>query len=297
MRLIQLEYFIKAAQLENITLAANELFISQPALSKQISQLEDELGAPLFIKDGRRIKLSPYGKRFLPYVEESLNQLKSGISEVEQMKFHLQNSIAIHLSVCSMWIPEFIQSFHQHDPSLFFSISQHRQHEPAYDYLITSELNQEDNFIPLFEEPLMLAVPKNHPLATQESISIKDIKQQTVIGLTKHNALRQTLDSYMKQLNVKLDIAYECDDPATLRGLITSHIGITFVPVVSWHELVTDSIILKPLSEGSMTRTVYLCWHNTTKKKPFHDKIVMDVTRFFKEKEAHAHIKLPYTCQ
>ena len=222
MRLIQLEYFIKAAQLENITLAANELFISQPALSKQISQLEDELGAPLFIKDGRRIKLSPYGKRFLPYVEESLNQLKSGISEVEQMKFHLQNSIAIHLSVCSMWIPEFIQSFHQHDPSLFFSISQHRQHEPAYDYLITSELNQEDNFIPLFEEPLMLAVPKDHPLAAQESISIKDIKQQTVIGLTKHNALRQTLDSYMKQLNVKLDIAYECDDPE-LRIAVECH--------------------------------------------------------------------------
>ena len=66
MEMLQLKYFVTVARLEHMTKAAEELHIAQPALSKTIARLEEDLGAPLFERQGRQIRLNPYGKAFLP---------------------------------------------------------------------------------------------------------------------------------------------------------------------------------------------------------------------------------------
>lgn len=76
MNLKHLEFFITLAKTEHMAKAAELLGISQPSLSYAINNLEDELGAPLFEKDGRNIKLTNYGKIYLAYVQNSLNTLK-----------------------------------------------------------------------------------------------------------------------------------------------------------------------------------------------------------------------------
>lgn len=285
MRLIQLVYFQKVAQLENVTKAAEELYISQPALSKQMRQLEDELGAPLFLKKGRNIILSPYGQKFYPYVNEALSQINKGVESINQMIENKENIYSIHLEVGSMWIPGLIQHFQKTYPELHFNLSQHTSsNKDDFDFLITSELNQEDNFIELLEEEILLAVPANHELAKKESISIKDLKKIHVIGLTKQNALRRTLDQYMKQLNVKLDLSHESDDPSTLRGLIKAGIGVTFIPTVLWEDLAGSETVLRSFSEGKLSRKVYLCWKNANKKNPYNDIIIEEISNFFKNK-------------
>lgn len=285
MRLIQLVYFQKVAQLENVTKAAEELYISQPALSKQMRQLEDELGAPLFLKKGRNIILSPYGQKFYPYVNEALSQINKGVESINQMIENKENIYSIHLEVGSMWIPGLIQHFQKTYPELHFNLSQHTSsNKDDFDFLITSELNQEDNFIELLEEEILLAVPANHEFAKKESISIKDLKKIHVIGLTKQNALRRTLDQYMKQLNVKLDLSHESDDPSTLRGLIKAGIGVTFIPTVLWEDLAGSETVLRSFSEGKLSRKVYLCWKNANKKNPYNDIIIEEISNFFKNK-------------
>ena len=80
MNLSQLYYFRKLAEVKHYTHAAEELFISQPTLSNSISQLERELGIPLFEREGRKIKLTKYGEEFYQYATEAVNALEKGIA-------------------------------------------------------------------------------------------------------------------------------------------------------------------------------------------------------------------------
>jgi DNA-binding transcriptional LysR family regulator len=85
MDLLQLKYFQTVARSEHMTRAAEELHISQPSLSKVISNLEEDLGVPLFERIGRQIKLSHFGKAFLSRVERIFLELEDGKRELSDM--------------------------------------------------------------------------------------------------------------------------------------------------------------------------------------------------------------------
>lgn len=82
MELNQLHYFAAVAKTENITKAAQELFITQPALSRVILRLERELGTPLFDRNGGRITLNEHGKVFLSYIQPALDSINQGVHAV-----------------------------------------------------------------------------------------------------------------------------------------------------------------------------------------------------------------------
>lgn len=85
MELLQLHYFRKVARLQHLSQAARELHITQPALSQMIAKLEKELGAPLFSREGRRIRLNAFGEAFLKKVETALEALEEGQRIVADM--------------------------------------------------------------------------------------------------------------------------------------------------------------------------------------------------------------------
>lgn len=283
MRLTQLRYFQKVAQLENFTKAAESLYISQPALSRQISQLEDELGVSLFSKNGRYVTLNNYGQLFYKHTNKALNEIDAGIEQLMQLKEKEDHYIKIQLDVGSLFVPELIQYIKHQFLDTSIKINQHSNEYATYDYLITSELKQEDNFIELYQEDILIAVPLDNPLAQKESISIDDLRKESIISLTKDKALRKRLDYYMKKLNVKLHLAYECDDAATLRELLNHSVGLTLIPTKSWKKFNTDNFVLKPLKELSLDRTVYLCWNDTNEYIEEHDELIKLIPEFFKD--------------
>src|SRR5690348_11700104 len=85
MELTQLRYFQTVARLQHMTQAAREINIAQPSLSQAIAKLEDELGAPLFERRGRNIRLNAFGKAFLVWVERATNALDAGKREVADL--------------------------------------------------------------------------------------------------------------------------------------------------------------------------------------------------------------------
>ncbi|GAK40550.1 LysR family transcriptional regulator [Paenibacillus urinalis] len=95
MELLQLHYFRTVAQLEHMTKAAEQLRIAQPALSKTIARLEEDLGVPLFRRNGRQIRLNEYGRSFLQRVELVLSTLEEGRRELEDMAGLNQGRIEI----------------------------------------------------------------------------------------------------------------------------------------------------------------------------------------------------------
>src|SRR5689334_17906871 len=91
----QLVYFREVARQEHFTLAAGELSISQPALSRSIARLESELGVPLFEREGRSVRLNRYGRSFLAHVERALDEMAVGERELADMSGPARGTVAI----------------------------------------------------------------------------------------------------------------------------------------------------------------------------------------------------------
>lgn len=113
MNLSQLYYFRKLAEVKHYTHAAEELFISQPTLSNSISQLERELGIPLFEREGRKIKLTKYGEEFYQYATEAVNALEKGIALAHEHAGSPTGSIDIGAiyTIQSDYLPSLIKGY------------------------------------------------------------------------------------------------------------------------------------------------------------------------------------------
>ncbi|WP_342415228.1 LysR family transcriptional regulator [Paenibacillus sp. FSL R10-2782] len=283
---LQLKYFQVTSKYEHVTRAANELFISQPALSKMIRNLETELGVQLFDREGKHIVLNEYGKKFLKRVNQSLSALEQGISEVKEMKNEKIEVITLYVAVGSMLLPNLVGKFRDLYPQIRFNLTQHPamvKKGLAYDFAITSEELADNEHAILLEEEILLGVPKSHPLSSQDTVFLKDLEHEKFISLTPGNSLRKTTDRFFTHVPYEPDIIFESDDPATVRGLIQTGLGISFIPSILWRNVVTEDIKLLQIREPRCMRTIYLSYPtgelHTDIEKSFFEFII----RFFQD--------------
>lgn len=132
MELTQLHYFVVVAKTENITRAAQELFISQPALSRVISRLEKELNTRLFDRHGGRLVLNEQGKLFLSYIAPALNSVNEGVHAVQRMQEER------NIRICNFLITDFFDSIvarcQAEFPTVALSIDDYAYLKPADDF-------------------------------------------------------------------------------------------------------------------------------------------------------------------
>ena len=119
MTLQELRYFCVTAEVLHYTRASRLLYISQPSLSYAISKLEQELGVPLFKKNGKKVTLTKYGEEFLPYAKRALAELSEGTERLREMKVPTSGGISLGYiySVSFSALPEFVNSFYRHQGS------------------------------------------------------------------------------------------------------------------------------------------------------------------------------------
>ncbi|UUZ92796.1 LysR family transcriptional regulator [Paenibacillus sp. P25] len=130
MESLQLRYFRTVARMEHMTKAAQELHIAQPALSKTIARLEEDVGVPLFDRHGGRIRLNTFGKAYLARVEQALNLLEEGRKEVSELAGLEHGSI--HLATSTMdRLSEPLGEFLSLHPEVNFRITQASAKEMA----------------------------------------------------------------------------------------------------------------------------------------------------------------------
>jgi len=120
MNLQHLEYFISVAHTENFSASARMLSVSQPALSKSISGLEEILGVPLFEKYGRNVRLTEYGRIFATYAASAINELDAGKKELTHtlMKNSRRLSFAVPTGINIFWENNLVNDFSRHNPDM-----------------------------------------------------------------------------------------------------------------------------------------------------------------------------------
>ena len=139
----QINYFQTVAKVQHITRAAELLSISQPALSRSISRLEDELGVQLFDRKGRNIYLNRYGKMFLNRVEQSIKQIEIGKQEIWDEIHPISGTVSLSFlpSLGISLVPDILSSFQKMHPNVKFQLTQ------ASNRQILEQLKSRDRWI------------------------------------------------------------------------------------------------------------------------------------------------------
>lgn len=256
---LNLLYLKKVIETKNITLAAKELFISQPALSRSIKHAEEKLGFALFIHNGRNLELTPYAEVLYPYIKKALQTIDEGLVEIHKMQNLQTKNITLYLEVISCAIPALITNFQKTYPEVQLNIYQH--HLPQNDdpiFYICSEPKPNLTNIAIYTEPILFAMPKNHPLAAKKYLTINEMLSIPIIALSEKNSLRHTLNNYFDKYGYALNISHTIEDPAALRTLLHSQLGASFYPKLSWDFTANDAFVLKEIRDFSLERTIYL---------------------------------------
>lgn len=282
MRLTQLEYFLAAAKHEHITQAAQELFISQPALTRQIRELEQELDVPLFQKNGRSIELTNYGTSFQKTVAESLALLNQGVQQLHKQKALKEQQLMLHIDVASLWTADLIQTFQQSYPDVSLHIQHYADRSDTIDYWLTSNPYPEFPHQKLFQEPLVIALNKTYAHKYKDINSIYDLNTLQLVTLTEQKPLRQQLNQLLNQYKIRPQIIYECDHPHILKELLHHQEVATLFPLLSWQSL-NQKLLLYPLKER-LCRSIYLMWHPDMNSHPNHLQIVQLFKNFYQQK-------------
>src|SRR5919206_1005329 len=190
MELHQLAYFESVSRHLHFTRAAEELNVAQPSVSQQIRKLEDELGTPLFHRMKRNVALTEAGKTFLPHARAVLRQLEEARIEVQELSGLRKGTLAVGAppSVGTHLFPRALAAFSRQHPGIALSFREGGS-RTLVQLLESGELDLAVviqpirhpvlETLPLLEEELLLAVPREHPLAAREGpVRLREVREE-----------------------------------------------------------------------------------------------------------------------
>lgn len=268
MELSQLRYFAVAAKHEHMTNAARELHIAQPALTKSIHRLEDELGVPLFYAFGRNIKLTSFGTYLFQRIEPLLSEINSIPADIRQMAEKENTTIHMNVSSASMIIMDTILSYKREHPSVHFQVFQSDSNQLC-DIRITarrSQRNQQlissDNQTYIFPERIFLAVPNSLKYANLSEIPLSMVKNEGFASLAGSKALRLITDQICEESGFSPQIVFESENPVAVRNFIEAGLGIGFWPEFSWGPCMSNDLLLLPIKHPNCQRDILISYNN-----------------------------------
>src|SRR6266478_1675759 len=196
MELRHLRYFVAVAEAGSLTVAAGrKLHTSQPSLSRQIRDLEDEVGAQLLTRSVRGIELTPAGRAFLDHARSVLSQVEAAAEAARRAAHPPKPCFAMGFLTGHelTWMPEALQILHDELPNIDVMISS--QYSPLLANALlkgtvdAAFLRRERGmpdlaFRLLVKEPLMVVLPGDHPLAARKAISPRDIVGETFVSVS-----------------------------------------------------------------------------------------------------------------
>ena len=272
MELVQLKYFKAVAQYQSFTKAAEMLHITQSALSKAISRLEDEAGMQLFNRSGNRITLNSFGRLFLTRVEQSLSELEDGLRELRERSGLEQGRVSIAVSETVIF-PKLIDQFLTMHPDVSLKI-QLLPPSLMQEQLISGELDfavSDDNISaadiiwePLYRDRMSVMLPVDHPLAVRDKIYLDELKNERfVVGNASYGK-----ESYTRKLcatagfsaNVLLEsYNYEMNGVLSAKGMAISlapYSTVCGAQFVTEYNKCIAPLAIVPLAEEPNPKTI-----------------------------------------
>jgi LysR family hca operon transcriptional activator len=275
MELRHLRYFVAVAEEGSLTVAAERrLHTAQPSLSRQIRDLEYEVGVPLMARSARGIELTPAGRAFLEHARLALGQAQAAIDAARRAGRPAKPSFALGFLTGQEleWMPEAMHILRDELPNIDVTVSSQASPELA-DGLTRGRLDlaflRPEPQMPALEyrvvtrEPLMVVMPSDHRLASREAIAIHDIAAETFLGMSKTApSLQAVIRDYLQRSGIRICATHEVDNLSMAISLVASTRGVTLLPAYA-RNFLPWSVISRPLEGETPTIDLVIGYQKT----------------------------------
>ncbi|MGE6297068.1 LysR family transcriptional regulator [Guptibacillus hwajinpoensis] len=293
MELRQLYYFMEVAKREHVTDAANSLHVAQSAVSRQIANLESELGVQLFIREGRNVKLTQVGHIFMDHAETAISEIERARQAVFEFLNPDTGTIRIGFpnSLAAKTLPTVISAFRKEHPSVGFQLRQGSvqdltdavskgEIDIAFVSPVPKDRTDVDGHI-FFTEKLLALLPISHPLADYPMLRLGQLKNEPFVLFRSGYALHHLVTSACQQVGFKPRIAFEGEDIDTIKGLVAAGLGVSLLPEITLSEQLPGETVKIELSEPNVTRTVGVIIPQGRELAPSERKFFEFLTHFY----------------
>lgn len=268
MDLYQLLYFSKVAETGSVSRAAEELFITQPAVSKQMKALEEELGEKLFDRLGKKVFLTRAGEVLYSHAGRILRAVADARTAVKDMSKHCSGELVIgtsdHISLHRL--PGVLKSYITSFPKVDLKLRCHRS-ETIIEMVSRNSVDLGVVTLPplsaglvsetIWEDPMSLVFPKGHPIEELSTVRLRDIAGYGMIlpenGTTTRMAIDLAFTKKRLAANVTMEVAYI----ETIKGLVKAGLGISILPDKAVGQEVKAGVLVKArVADAAFTRNL-----------------------------------------
>ena len=263
----QVKAFIAVSECRSFADACSMVHLSQPALSMAIKNLEQAVGGKLLIRTTRSLSLSPEGQAFLPVAKRLLADWDMAFNDLHNLfaKQRGKLTIASMPSFAATKLPEVLAGFNKSYPNINVLIED----------VIAEQVNQcirsgraeigitfkpEDlvdlEFVPLFIDKFVAALPQNHPLTSKSQLTWKTITQYPLLLLQQPSSIRGMIETTLAANNLQASVEIEAHQLATLGKMVASGLGISVIPTLYIEPMEALGAVCKPLKGPVLQREV-----------------------------------------
>jgi DNA-binding transcriptional LysR family regulator len=290
MELRHLRYLVAVADQQHLGRAAERLHVSKSPLSRQLHELEDELGTPLLERVGRGIRTTAAGAAFADQARAILAELDRAVASLQALTRGEVGHLAIGFAESSAFvalIPVVVGAFRRRHPGVTLELQplpnhelrlalQARQISAAFsfglvepDRLFTSQ--------ELFAERVALALPRAHPLARRKRLFLRDLRDQPFVWSARPERapFLDTLWALLRAQGLSPRIVIETRSTTTRLSLVASGVGVTFVAGGAGRPA---QVVVKPLSDLKLEAKGYLSWRPEDQGSPLL-RSLQEITR------------------
>ena len=265
MEIHQLRYVCAIADTGSFSRAAERCQVAQPSLSQQVLKLEESLGAKLFDRLGRSVRLTEAGRAFLPHARSILSQMETARSSVTDKWMDIRGSVSVGVipTIAPYLMPRYTKAFAKKYPEAKLRIVEETTpilieslRDLSIDLAILAlPLRHKDlELFPISTEPLFAVLPKDHPRAAAESLALKDLRGEPFVMLRDGHCFRDLSIAACTRARVAPRIAFESGQFSSLFGMVAAGVGISLVPEMAIDRNAGCRYVR--LSDARATRTV-----------------------------------------
>ncbi len=270
MELDQLRYFLGVAERGNFTRAAEDMRISQPALSRSIQKLEEELGQPVFERKSRSVALTEAGTLLQARVQQILSLIEDTKAEITDDGQSGRVRIGAIPTIAPFFLPTLLREFSSDFPNATLIVQ-----ENTTDVLLKSctqgEIDLAILALPLpakyleveelFEEELLLVLPPDHPLVDKPRIQLSDVEPFPFVLLDEAHCLSDNIVSFCRQKSFHPVAVERTSQLAMVQELVSLSHGVSMIPSMARKRDESDRRVYRSFSGRKPTRKIVIAWN------------------------------------
>jgi LysR family transcriptional regulator, hydrogen peroxide-inducible genes activator len=241
MEIHQLRYVCAILESGNFSRAAERCQIAQPSLSQQVLKLEKDLGAKLFDRLGRSVRLTEAGRAFVPHARTILEQIEAARSSVAEKNADLRGSVAVGVipTVAPYLMPSYTTAFAKKFPDAKLRIVEETTsvlieglRELSIDVAILALplRNKDLDLFAIRTEPLFAVLSRDHPRASSATLTLKELRGESFVLLRDGHCFRDLSISTCARARITPHIAFESGQFSSLLGMVAAGFGVSLIP-------------------------------------------------------------------